>query len=86
MNKKLVRLTEGDLHRIVKEAVKRIVSESDVYTGEESYVPNKYPGQMPKFNSKEEYRQWCNTKAPEDFFAWRDDRKFQRTGIQPREL
>ena len=83
MNKKLIRLTARDLHRIVKQTVKRIVSENDLYTGEEPFVPNKYPGQMPKFKSKEEYRQWCNTQAPEDFFDWRDERKFQRTGIQP---
>lgn len=29
MNKKLIRLTEGDLHKIVKESVKRILKESD---------------------------------------------------------
>lgn len=28
MNKKLIRLTEGDLHRIVKESVKKILKES----------------------------------------------------------
>ena len=30
MNKKLIRLTEGDLHRIVKESVNRILSEIDL--------------------------------------------------------
>ena len=29
MNKKLIRLTEGDLHRIVKESVTRIINESN---------------------------------------------------------
>ena len=29
MNKKLIRLTEGDLHRIVKESVNRILKESE---------------------------------------------------------
>ena len=29
MNKKLIRLTEGDLHRIVKESVRRVLKESD---------------------------------------------------------
>ena len=33
MNKKLIRLTEGDLHRIVRESVNRILRESD----EENY-------------------------------------------------
>ena len=76
-----VRLTESDIHRIIKESVNRIVREA--YTGEEPYVPNKYPGQMPKFNSKEQYNQWRKTQAPDDFFDWKDDRKWQRTGIQP---
>ena len=31
MNKKLIRLTESDLHRIVKESVKRIIKEHDMY-------------------------------------------------------
>lgn len=30
MNKKLIRLTEGDLHRIVKESVKKILKEEEV--------------------------------------------------------
>jgi hypothetical protein len=29
MNKKLIRLTENDLHRIVKESVRRVLKESD---------------------------------------------------------
>lgn len=29
MNKKLIRLTEGDLHRIVKESVNRVLKESN---------------------------------------------------------
>ena len=29
MNKKLIRLTESDLHRIVKESVRRVLKESD---------------------------------------------------------
>ena len=81
MAKKLIRLTESDLHRIVNESVQRILNE--LYTGDEPFVPNKYPGQIPNFKSKEEYRQWSSKEAPEDFFDWKDDRKFQRTGIQP---
>ena len=35
MNKKLIRLTEGDLHKIVKESVKRLLSEAGMpYGGE----------------------------------------------------
>ena len=32
MNKKLIRLTEGDLHRIVKESVNRVLKEMNVRT------------------------------------------------------
>jgi hypothetical protein len=81
MAKKLIRLTESDLHRIVNESVQRILNE--LYTGDEPSVPNKYPGQVPNFKSKEEYETWRNNEAPEDWFDWKDDRKFQRTGIQP---
>ena len=31
MNKKLIRLTESDLHRIVKESVEKIIKEHDMY-------------------------------------------------------
>ena len=37
MNKKLIRLTEGDLHRIVKESVKRILYEDSVGNHPEGY-------------------------------------------------
>ena len=33
MNKKRIRLTESDLHRIVKESVKRVLNEGDKYGG-----------------------------------------------------
>jgi hypothetical protein len=75
------KVTESQLKAIIRESVMRILQEE--YTGDEPYVPNKYPGQMPKFSSKQQYRQWCNNEAPSDFFDWKDDRKFQRTGIQP---
>jgi hypothetical protein len=76
-----IKVSESQLMAIVGESVKRVLRE--VYTGDEPFVPNKYPGQMPKFNSKEEYRQWCRNEAPDDWFDWADDRKCQRTGIQP---
>ena len=76
-----IKVSESQLFNIIKESVMRILQEE--YTGNEPFVPNKYPGQMPKFNSKQQYRQWCNNEAPSDFFDWKDDRKFQRTGIQP---
>jgi len=79
--RKAFKVNESQLNAIIKESVERILRET--YTGDEPFVPNKYPGQMPKFNSKQQYRQWCNNEAPSDFFDWKDDRKFQRTGIQP---
>ena len=37
MNKKLIRLTEGDLHRIVKESVEKIITESEINEGVGDY-------------------------------------------------
>ena len=34
MNKKLIRLTESDLHRIVKESVKKILTEGENWIGD----------------------------------------------------
>jgi hypothetical protein len=76
-----IKVSESQLFNIIKESVMRILQEE--YTGDEPFVPNKYPGEMPNFHSKEEYRNWRSKEAPNDWFDWRDDRKCQRTGIQP---
>ena len=55
MNKKLIRLTESDLHRIVKESVDKILRESwsddlcKSMKGKPGTVGNPYPKQDPKF-------------------------------------
>ena len=74
------KVSETQLHKIIKESVVRILKE--MYTGDEPYIPNKYPGKVPKFHSREEYEKWRH-EAPDDWFDWQDDRKWQRTGIQP---
>ena len=76
-----VKVSESQLMAIIGESVRRILQEE--YAGDEPFVPNKYPGEMPNFHSKEEYRNWRSKKAPNDWFDWNDDRKCQRTGIQP---
>ena len=50
MNKKLIRLTEADLHRIVKESVNRILSE-EVDTGQ---VMPAYERNMKRYTSPSE--------------------------------
>ena len=42
MNKKIIRLTESDLHRIVKESVNRILKESTFPTDDEYAQMGKY--------------------------------------------
>ena len=43
MNKKLIRLTESDLHRIVKESVNRVLKENDMQNlGINNYDPTNY--------------------------------------------
>ena len=79
--RKAFKVNESQLKDIIRESVMRILQEE--YTGDEPFVPNKYPGEIPNFRSKEEYRNWRSKEAPNDWFDWRDDRKCQRTGIQP---
>ena len=49
MNKKLIRLTEQDLHKIVKESVKNIVSEASFAPNgfKHRFDPNKRDGDFP---------------------------------------
>ena len=46
MNKKLIRLTEQDLHRIVKESAKRVLRENSIDIDDDNYfgggLPNRY--------------------------------------------
>ena len=49
--KKLIRLTEGDLHNIIRESVKRILTESDNY---ETY----YRGYNSKYGSRRDNLYW----------------------------
>lgn len=43
MNKKLIRLTENDLHKIVKESVIRVLNEKLVYRNAKFYTPTPIP-------------------------------------------
>ena len=52
MNKKLIRLTESDLHRIIKESVNRILNEGKI----ESWQPDE-------FVTWEEYQDYCGHSA-----------------------
>lgn len=58
MNKKLIRLTEGDLHRIVKVSVKRVLRENKVRTNrrtikESGHLYGHYDDGTPFTNSKD---------------------------------
>jgi hypothetical protein len=48
MNKKLIRLTESDLHRIIKETVKRVINETNndvnTYVISNGYGSGKFTG------------------------------------------
>lgn len=55
--KKVIRLTEGDLHRIIKNSVKKIIKEEDIYPGYNStttdnYDEDSFNGLARKINSK----------------------------------
>lgn len=52
MNKKLIRLTESDLHRIVKESVNRVMKEGVEFSSEDPqeewmYYQNKLQNVLP---------------------------------------
>ena len=53
MNKKLIRLTESDLHRIVKESVNSILKE---YTGNFGYTDDNATSNRPTIGTPEYYR------------------------------
>lgn len=53
MNKKIIRLTEQDLHRIVKESVNRVLKE---YTGNFGYTDDNAPSNRPTIGTSEYYR------------------------------
>ena len=46
MNKKLIRLTESDLHRIVKESVKKILSETSFQRAQAAYQASQDPNRQ----------------------------------------
>jgi hypothetical protein len=70
MNKKLIRLTESDLHRIVKESVNRILMES------KGLDPSKL-----KTNQDE----WLRNYAKEDYNPFDNDdfEEWDRTNVSP---
>ncbi len=53
MTKQLIRLTESDLHNIVKEAVNRVLNEYKL--GDGTSVHGYYPGEDGKFNAARDF-------------------------------
>lgn len=88
MNKKLIRLAESDLHRIVKESVKRIIREG-LYDNEQDFYnkfgnQSQYPANefMPPFEgelsmtaqySPEDYERRMSDWDPEYFLDGKDE-------------
>ena len=64
MNKKLIRLTESDLHRIVKESVQLIISEASATPNgfKHRFDPNKrdgdFPLEQPKWTKDPRWQGW----------------------------
>ena len=74
MNKKQIRLTESDLHRIVKESVNRILTELDWKTnasaGEKQLKSSGHPGRAAKFfdHAAKKFNQQNDYDAADGFF------------------
>lgn len=70
MNKKVIRLTEADLHKIVKESVQRIVSEASATPNgyKHRFDPNKrdgdFPLEQPEWTKDPRWQGW-NGEDPE---------------------
>ena len=65
MNKKLIRLTESDLHRIVKESVNRILREGEKYhnASPKELLDTDYEGVSPEeYNMLRKYDKGMNVK------------------------
>ena len=50
MNKKLIRLTESDLHRIVRESVNKVLKERVIQIGDDEYEEGKMKQNVPNAN------------------------------------
>lgn len=68
MNKKLIRLTESDLHKIVKESVKRVLNEDETNEVEDTIV---YLSK--EFTEKVLEIKWGNDNSTNDNYEY--DRK-----------
>ena len=62
MNKKLIRLTESDLHRIVKESIQRIINSELLREGEDSPITTVIDGQQMTFKNSREYKKFMQKR------------------------
>ena len=70
MSKKLIRLTEGDLHRIVKESVKRILAEAEIDPRSWDAVARRYDQTDPQkaaYARQRGAQQWNNQYGIDDY-------------------
>ena len=74
MNKILIRLTESDLHRIVKESIQRIINSELLKEGEDSVVTTVIDGQEMTFKNSREYKK---------FMQKRKEKQDAEKGIKP---
>ena len=85
MNKKLVRLTEGDLHRIVKESVNRVLTEMDWKTyanagkkTRQQYKDSVDPLEREKlYNRYKEFEKMANGRFSDEYIG---DMKYDTFG------
>ena len=87
MNKKVIRLTESDLHRIVKESVNRILKEYDLSTKQgqidSSWADFDDEADKIKFNQEYDKKAW---NVPEtDAAKYSSATRFANTNVKDRQ-
>lgn len=80
MNKKLIRLTEGDLHRIVKESVNNVLTEHDgTYETIDDYYESFYENVLQANAALYRALSFCGEDMKKDALVKRARKAFQIT-------
>lgn len=65
--KKIIRLTESDLHRLVKESVRKVIREANIYPGYDSTTTGEVgQAKKPKYSAAKEINDF-DSRKPGDF-------------------
>ena len=85
MSKKLIRLTEGDLHKIMKESVHKILREMDGEEFEDEFAEDRSKQQETKLKDEQ-----ARSEGKEPYYfisdTYRNDGSFIKVWLRPEQL